>query len=498
MDNTGRIRKPLVPRARRILFKYTSGGSEEELEQIARVDQAHVLMLAECGIIDPIRARRLIMAIERLRAQNFVPLAQKEPVRGLFLLYEDYLISIEGPDIGGLLQIARSRNDLNATVLKLRLRGPVLKLAQECLRLHAALLRRANQYANVVMPLYTHGQAAMPATYGHYLAGVASALTRDLEGILAATADLQSCPLGAGALAGTSFPIRPARTAELLGFSTGPIHSLDSVASRDFLLRLLSASSIYSITLSRLATDLLLWSTAEFQFVGFPDELVGSSSAMPQKRNPFILEHVQGRAAALLGAFVQSAASMHATPFTNSIAVGTEATKPIWGSLQTVTEMVVLMRLAVAKAAPNTEAMLKRAVEGYTVATEFANLLVTNASLDYRSAHHLIGEAVLNSQENGSRNFQDAVAACLKERGISLSFGNQNIDPASVARSLEAGGGPGPRSLSACLQQLESKWKAHRQQKQSLAWKWRQAEAAFKEQIQAVLAEGSLSSLASR
>jgi argininosuccinate lyase len=427
--------------------------------------------------------------MERLRAQNFVPLADKEPVRGMFLLYEDYLISTEGPEVGGLLQIARSRNDLNATVLKLRLRTPVLKLVQECLRFHAVLLRRANQHANVVMPLYSHGQAAMPATYGHYLAGIATALTRDLEGILAATADLQSCPLGAGALAGTSFPIRPERTAQLLGFSSGPLHSLDSVASRDFLLRLLSAASIYTVTLSRLATDLLLWSTAEFQFVWFPDELVGSSSAMPQKRNPFLLEHVQGRTAALLGAFVQSAVSMHATPFTNSIAVGTEAVKPVWSALQTATENIILMRLMVARAIPNAEAMLRRAVEGYTVATEFANLLVRHANLDYRTAHRLIGQAVLTSLET-NRNFQDIAAAYLKEY-ISLSQ-DQDMDPASVVRSLEAGGGPGPRSLATCLQELQSRWQIHRQQKYLLGSQWQQADIAFKEQMQTFLVSSGM------
>ena len=481
MDNTGRIRKALVPRARRILFKYAPG-SEEELEQIVHVDQAHVLMLTECGIIDPEHARRLIMAMERLRAENFASLAQKEPVRGLFLLYEDFLIDTEGPEIGGLLQTARSRNDLNATVLKLRLRQPVLKLLQECLRLNAVLLRQAEQHAKTVMPLYTHSQAAMPSTYGHYLAGLAKALTRDLEGILTAIGDLQSCPLGAGAVAGTSLPIRPARTAELLGFGTGPLHSLDAVASRDFLLRLLSAISIYSITLSRLATDLLLWSMAEFQFVRFPDELVGSSSAMPQKRNPFLLEHVQGRAAVLLGTFVQSAAAMHATPFTNSIAVGTEAVKPIWGALQTATEMVVLMRLVASKTVPNAEAMLKRTLESYTVATEFANLLMTKANLDYRTAHRLIGEAVLASIENGNHCFQDVASAYLKQSGISLSF--QDVDPVSVVRSLEAGGGPGPTSLATCLSQLRSRWQTQRQQKQLMQKTWQRAEIVLKEQIQ--------------
>src|SRR5207302_5784651 len=112
-------------------------------------------------------------------------------------------------------------------------------------------------------------------------------------------------------------------TAQLLGFDVGPLHSLDAVASRDLVLRLLAAASIYGVTLSRLATDLFHWNMAEFDFLRLPDELVGSSSAMPQKRNPFLLEHVQGKAGSLVGAFVHAITAMHATPFTNSIAVGT-------------------------------------------------------------------------------------------------------------------------------------------------------------------------------
>ena len=393
MENTGRLRKPLTPSGRRILF----GGHAfddhalDELWQMSRVDQAHVLMLAECQIIDRDHAARLLAAIERLQAGNFAPLHKRSSVRGIFLLYEDYLIETEGAEVGGILQTARSRNDLNATVLKLRLRRPYQRLVEQAIRLHAILLRRAGKYADIVMPVYTHGQAAMPMTYGYYLAGVAKALLRDFDAILAAAGEMQSCPLGAGAVAGTSFPIRTDRTAQLLGFDSGPLHSLDAVASRDLVLRLLAAGAIYGLTLSRLATDLLQWTTAEFDFLRLPDELTGSSSAMPQKKNPFLLEHVQGRSAALMAAFVHATGSMHATPFTNCISVGTEAMKPVWSALQDLTEMTILMRLIIAGAQPNREAMLERAVKGFTVATASADRLVSKANLDFRTAHRLIG-----------------------------------------------------------------------------------------------------------
>ncbi|MGZ4840172.1 MAG: GntG family PLP-dependent aldolase [Candidatus Angelobacter sp.] len=478
MENTGRIRKALTASARRVVFgRPLDQDALDELWHISRIDQAHLLMLAESGIVKPERTTRLLAAIDRLQRQRFAPLRQKTAIRGLFLLYEDYLIETEGAEVGGILQTARSRNDLNATVLKRRLRRPYLRLLEQALRLHAILLRRANRYAGLVMPVYTHGQAAMPTTYGHYLAGIAQALFRDLDALITAGRDIERCPLGAGAAAGTSFPIRTDRTAQLLGFDSGPTHSLDAVASRDLILRLLAAGSIYSLNLGRFATDLLQWTTAEFDFLQLPDELAGSSSAMPQKRNPFLLEHVQGRGAALTAAFVQALGSMHGTAFTNSIAVGTEAVKPVWGALQDLTEMVTLMRLVVAGAQPNHRAMLDRTVKGFTVATAFADHLVKEADLDFRTAHRLIGSAVLTTQESAHGSLETVAASNLADYGISISF--RNLDPASVVRSQEFGGGPGPASLTRCLKQLRTQWTSHVKQNRSQRRKWEAAETAL-------------------
>lgn len=497
MENTGRIRKPLTPTGRRILLHQSFDESMlDELRHTSSVDQAHLVMLAECGIIQRDRAARLLSAIDRLQAEEFAPLQQKPATRGLFLLYEDYLIETEGAAIGGMLQTARSRNDLNATVLKLKLRRPYLLLLEQLLRLHAVLLSRAARFSDVVMPVYTHGQAAMPVTYGHYLAGVATALQRDLEGILTAGGGLQNCPLGAGAVAGTSFPIHPQRTAELLGFDSGPLHSVDAVASRDLVLRLLAAGAICSLTMSRMASDLLQWTTAEFNFLSLPDELVGSSSAMPQKRNPFMLEHVQGRGAALVGAFVQAVGSMHAMPFTNCIAVGTEALKPLWSAMQNLTETAALLRLIVSGAQPNRKSMMERAIKGFTVATAFADRLVDQGDLDFRSAHRLIGSAVLKTLEGGGRNFAQAAGSSAVEYGIPVSF--DDLDPVTVVRSLEFGGGPGPVSLKQCLEKLRSQWSLQYRQKQQHKARWEQARIRLKHAVEEFLCPAAHAEMGAR
>jgi argininosuccinate lyase len=483
MENTGRIKKLLAPAARRILFTLASAPhSQDELQQMALIDQAHLLMLSEAGIINRNDSATLLEGIKDLQSRKFAPLIERESTRGLFLLYEDYLIETLGAQVGGILQTARSRNDLNATVLRMRLRRPFVRLLEQGLRFHAILLSRARKYADVVMPIYTHGQAAMPSTYGHYLAGITGALLRDFDGILAAAREIQSCPLGAGAAAGTSFSIRTARTAQLLGFDSGPLHSLDAVASRDLVLRLLAAFSIYSVTLSRLATDLFHWNMAEFDFLHLPDELVGSSSAMPQKRNPFLLEHVQGQTGSLLGSFVHAATAMHATPFSNAIAVGTEAVKPVWDALQNLTKMIVLMRLMIGAAQPNREAMLKRAVAGFTTASAFADRLVRDAGMDFRSAHKLIGAAVLESLESGKDSFEEAAAEQVRRYGIPVSF--RDLGPASVVLSLESGGGPGLASMKYCLEHLQRKWADHYRQKRMQKKQWCEAEINLKKAVE--------------
>jgi argininosuccinate lyase len=354
------------------------------------------------------------------------------------------------------------------------------------LRLVHALLRGAERHAALTMPIHTHWQAALPVTYGHYLAGVAAALLRDVAAIESAAAELDRCPLGAGAAGGTTLPIDPERTARLLGFARGVAHSLDAVASRDAVLRLLAAAAVLGVTLSRLATDLQLWSTAEFGFLRFPDELVGSSSMMPQKRNAFLLEHVKGRAGAPLGAFTAAATAMHAAPFTNSVAVGTEGVKPAWSALTEITEAAVLARLCVAGAEPQPEAMRRRAEDGFTAATELANRLVREAGLSFRRAHHEAGALVAEAAARGE-SLRDAAPRLLRAHGLDPDA--SALDPAAVAAASAYGGGPADASLRACMAELRADALAAARRLRDQARRWRAAERALDVAVAGVLAQ---------
>lgn len=466
MDDTGRISRPLSPSARRIVFGQPAP-PPPELALISQVDRAHLVMLVEQGLAHREAAARLLAEIEALRATGFTPLEGREARRGTYLLYEDWLSDRLGERTAGILRTGRSRNDLNATVLRLRLRRPVGRLLGETLRLQAVLLAGARRHTATVMPGYTHYQPAVPTTYGHHLGGVAQAVDRDLDAVVAAATGLDTCPLGAGVGHGTVLPIAPARTAALLGFEGPAVHALDAVASRDVVLRLLSAAAVLGVTVSRLATDLLLWTTGEFGFLELPDELVGSSSAMPQKRNPFLLEHVQGRSTRAAGAFVAAATAMHATPFGNSVAVGTEGCAGAVEALEATADAVTLLRLVVAGARPQAATMLARAAAGQTTATACAERLVAEQGLSFREAHRLVGRA-LTAADDDRRSFP------APDVGNERRGGPEHLDPATVAAAARFGGGPAAASALDELLRRRATAAADLAQRSR---RWRRAEA---------------------
>lgn len=439
MTATGRLRHTLGARTHRIVYgEPVQEQTTRELDLSSTIDLAHVVMLYESGLLPGTVAAALLARIRQLRSDGFRELLHRDQPRGLYLMYESYLIEDLGVETGGKLHTGRSRNDIKATVTLIKLREHLLDLLAEMLRLQAALLSRARIHRGAVMPIYTHFQPAMPVTYGYYLEGIATALDRDIAATRYVVDEMRRCPLGAGAVAGTDLPIQPERTAALLGFAEPPLHATDAVAARDSVLRALSALASASLTISRLGTDLQLWSTQEFGFIEFPERLVGGSSAMPQKRNPFLLEHLKAKAAAAIGAWTASAAAMKSTPYTNSIEVGTEAVAVAWPALDAVRDGIQLAQVLVTGAAPNRERMQLRTRDSFVTATVIANRLVAQG-VPFREAHHAVGAAVREAIESGRTQLD----------GIKLPDGSI-LDPGAEEESLSAmveshdrGGGPG-------------------------------------------------------
>lgn len=455
MTGTGRLLGELGPGTRRVVYGEPSPAElAAELALMTRIDRAHLVMLAEQRLIQAGAAARLLACIDELEAGRFAALQSRPAPRGLYLMYEGYLIERLGPDVGGVLHSGRSRNDLKATITLLRLRDWLADFAGQAVRLEAILLARARAYAQVLMPAYTHFQAAMPVSYGYYLLGVAAAAGREVDALAAASGGLAACPLGASAVAGTDLPIDPVRTARLLGFSAPARHAMDAVASRDVPLRVLASAAGLAVVLSRLASDFQLWSTAEFGFIGFPDRLVGGSSAMPQKRNAFLLEHVKAKPGHATGAWAAAASMMTAAPFTNSIEVGTEAMAAIWPGLDAARQSVLLTQVLVSGARPDPARMRQRAQESFTAATSLANRLVRQG-VPFRTAHHMVGEAVRQAVAAGSTQL-----AAFGPPGWLDGIDTSGLDLADLVDAHRYGGGPG--AFAAAFSEAADRWAAHR------------------------------------
>jgi argininosuccinate lyase len=429
--DTGRIKGALARKAQRLYYGPPDDAADREaLRLISQVDRAHLVMLAEQKIIPPGRAARLLRTVCEVEESGFATVLSRPRPRGLYLAYEQAVSELCGREIGGLLHTGRSRNDLTATTTLLSLRRLGLDLAAEGCRLLTALLAAAGRHLDTVMPIHTHYQPAMPITYGYYLTGVALALHRELDRIVHSLRSIRRCPLGAHAVAGTDLEVDTARTAMLLGFDAGPLHAVDATASRDIALDAVATAAALAVTVSRLATDLQLWSTAELAYVQFPDWLVGGSSAMPQKRNAFLLEYLKARPGQVVGAWVTAVTATKSAPFTNSIEVGTEAVAPVGPALRTTRDVLAVAALVVAGARPRTEAARAAAARGFVDATALANELVRRG-VPFREAHRRIGAAVLRALEDGGEWPPDGLG---------------QLDMRDATDRARYGGGPGSRA----------------------------------------------------
>ncbi|MBF5059530.1 lyase family protein [Candidatus Neptunochlamydia vexilliferae] len=443
----GRLAEPLDPRVKRIL--------EEEmipridpLHALSKINRAHVAMLKKTRIITPDQAKRLIEGVEALEKGDFATVrAIDGPGVGFYLAYEEKLIEQTGIKTGGLIHIGRSRNDINATLQRLQTKEIYQALSQSLWRLRSTLLCQGECYKNLPMPIYSQYQPAMPATYGYYLTGVEEALALQSKSLLSLSSLLEASPLGAGAGGGTTYPIDPEKSAEELPFKKGPAHALTAVASRDLELTLLALGATLGTTISRVAQDYHLWLTKEFEFFSLPDRLCGISSTMPQKKNPYLLEKIKGKAIQMTGAFTTAAATMHKVPFGNSVEVGTEALTGYYSSFSSLIQSLELLSLIIEGAEPLPKNMIRSITKGLTAAAPLAEGLSQASSLTFREAHEAVGKAILKAEAKG----EDPLEALLS---LHETFPK---DPNHWHDLLEYGKGPGPHSLQQILETAHSR-----------------------------------------
>jgi argininosuccinate lyase len=363
--------------------------------------RAHAAMLRDRNILSPEDASAILGGLDIIQAEyerDGVP--RDAGLEDIHMHVEHRLRQLIGPP-AGRLHTARSRNDQIATDFRMWVRGALGETEGAVAGLQRSLVARAEDHAGSVMPGFTHLQSAQPVTLGHHLLAYYEMLRRDRARLAAAAERIDECPLGAAALAGTSFPIDRHSVAAALGFARPTANSIDSVSDRDFALDYLMAATQCSLHLSRLAEELIIWSSAPFGFVHLSDEYSTGSSIMPQKRNPDAAELVRGHAGRIAGAMTSLVMTMKGLPLAyskdmqNDKAPVFEAHDLLLLSLRALAGMVETSRF-------DTDRMRDAAGAGFSTATDLADWLVQHADVPFREAHHITGAAVKQAEERGA------------------------------------------------------------------------------------------------
>ncbi len=357
-------------------------------------------------------------------------------------------------DAAGRLHTARSRNDQVATDLRLWTRERCDDAAAGLRRLMLALLDQASNGADMVMPGFTHLQTAQPVTWGHYMMAYLEMLGRDLDRFQAARARLNESPLGAAALAGTSFPIDRDYTAKALGFARPMGNSIDAVSDRDFVLDYLSAAAAAMTHLSRLAEEIVLWCSDGFSFALLGDSFTTGSSIMPQKRNPDAAELIRAKTGRVTGALVAILTVLKGLPLAYSKDMQ-EDKEQLFDAADTLELALAAMAGMIMELKPDSERLREAADSGYSTATDLADWLVKNAKVSFREAHATVGAIVRLAETKGCRLSELSLD---EMQSISTDIdedAQRMLDPVTSVASRQSYGGTSP----ACVRQQIARWK---------------------------------------
>lgn len=410
---------------------------------------AHCHMLTACGIIPAADGKKIAHGLAEIEKEiangTFVYTQADEDIH---MAIERRLIEKIGP-AGGRLHTARSRNDQVALDLRLFVRAEIGAILKSITSFQKALVALARKHQKVVMPGYTHLQHAQPVLFAHHLLAYHEQLERDGERFADCRRRADVLPLGAGALAGTTFPIDPEQVARELRFAKVANNSLDAVSERDFIVEFLAAGAITATHLSRLAEELVLWSSSEFGFVTFPDDFATGSSIMPQKKNPDVAELVRGKTGRVYGNLVAMLTIMKALPLAYNRDLQ-EDKPPLFDTVDTIKGCLAVLTALLPRLTVNADRMQAATREGYLLATDVADYLVTKG-VPFREAHHIVGRAVrrclaenrpleslsVREWQELSKHFAPDVREWLtQEAALARRVAGGGTAPANVARRL--------------------------------------------------------------
>ena len=411
---------------------------------------AHATMLAKVGVLTHAERDTVIAGLQAI---------EKEIEAGQFVWsteLEDVHMNIEARlteqvgIVGKKLHTGRSRNDQVATDIRLWLRDETDLILSELTRLQEGLLGLAETYADTIMPGFTHLQTAQPVTFGHHMLAWFEMLSRDYERLVDCRNRTNRMPLGSAALAGTTYPIDRALTCELLGFEAISGNSLDGVSDRDFAIEFCAAASIAMMHLSRFSEELVLWTSAQFQFIDLPDRFCTGSSIMPQKKNPDVPELVRGKSGRVFGALMGLLTLMKGQPLAYN-KDNQEDKEPLFDAADTLRDSLRAFADMVPAIVPKHEMMREAALRGFSTATDLADYLV-GKGLPFRDCHEIVGHAVGYGVKEGKDLAQMTLAELQQ---FSTEIGADVFDVLTLEGSVNARdhiGGTAPAQVRAAVQ----------------------------------------------
>ncbi|MGQ9629656.1 MAG: argininosuccinate lyase [bacterium] len=423
----------------RRLYKYDIRGSI-----------AHAKMLGKCNIISPSEVSAIVKGLEEIeRDIDEGKFEFSTELEDIHMNIESALIQKIG-DVGRRLHTARSRNDQVALDIRLYLRDEIDSIIGLVKDLQRALIEHAESQIDVAMPGYTHLQHAQPVLYAHHLLAYCWMLERDIGRMRDARSRTNVMPLGAGALAGTTFPIDREYVAELLGFPEVTENSIDTVSDRDFIVEFLAGASIIMMHLSRLSEEIILWSSSEFGFVELDDAFATGSSIMPQKKNPDICELVRGKTGRVYGDLMALLTTMKALPLAYNKDMQ-EDKEPLFDAVDTLKDCLSIYAKLVRTMRVREDKMRESLSEGFITATDVADKLVLRG-IPFREAHRIVGELVRYCVEAG-KDFDDLKSEELSR--ISDLLSEDILGDVTISKSIEARRSRGGTARGEVLRQIE-------------------------------------------
>lgn len=421
-----------------VLERVFSDAKHYFLDPLLEIEYAHTLMLARQQIMPSNEAATCIRALDGLDLTKVRDAQYDGSFEDLFFLVEKTLASTCGAEIAGKMHTARSRNDIDLTMYRMVLRDLIRELFATILDLRAILVELAWQHRAALTPAYTHNQPAQPTTLGHYLMAFIEILERDTERFIADYARVNRNPLGACAITTTGFPIDRHLTEQLLGFDGLQINSYGSIAAVDYLTESCSVLAVCMVNLGRFAQDLILWSTAEFNFLRLSDAYVQISSIMPQKRNPVPLEHVRILASRALNQSQSVLGCLHNTPFADMNDAEDDLQPLAYAAFEDGDRSLRLLAGVLSEAEFDTVRMAAAAEGNFLPVTELADTLVRVTGISFHAAHHLVSNAVKELIANGIGFNPDSMTAIIERELPSISSASSSITQHQIRDSLSA------------------------------------------------------------